>query len=315
MERKDIHIIARNSDITQESIQKALQEKVFQPKNHWDDFFRISMMVLGIGFFVIGLIFFFAYNWQDLHKFAKIGIIEGLIILLIIAYFRLRLEPLFKQIILSGSALLVGALFAVFGQVYQTGANAYDFFLAWTLFIALWTFVSKFPPLWIIFIALINISFILYVVQVANHWSWLYTYGVLTLFNGMVCMIAILLNLTGKWEKIPAYFIQLTGLASIAMATIGICLGIYKSYDPNFYILLGLTAYLYGFGIYHGVKHYNLFFLTTIPFSLIIMISASLLKASETEEMVFVIGLFIIVSVTLLVRALLSFQRKHRYAK
>ncbi|MDG1433335.1 MAG: hypothetical protein P8Q41_04965 [Saprospiraceae bacterium] len=61
-------------------------------------------------------------------------------------------------IILLGARMLVGALFAVFGRIYQTGANAYDFLLGWTVFVALWVFVSNIEAMWLFLLILINIS-------------------------------------------------------------------------------------------------------------------------------------------------------------
>jgi len=151
MDRNDIHIISRHSNCTEKGIDKVLREEVYSDSKSWKGFVNLLFISLGVGFTVSGIIFFFAYNWTDLHKFAKMGLIEGLIILTtsVVLFSKLNLKV--KNILLTGTSVLVGVLIAVFGQIYQTGANAYDFFLGWTLFISLWVVISNYPPLWLVF--------------------------------------------------------------------------------------------------------------------------------------------------------------------
>jgi len=156
IESEDIHIIARHSNWPTESIEKTLAEKVYSNADSWKKFLKFFLLTLGLGFTVAGVIFFFAYNWADLNKFVKLGLIEALIVATTIMVLLPKIKSGTKNIILTGSSFLVGALFAVFGQIYQTGADAYDFFLAWTLFITLWVIVSNFAPLWLLYIVLIN---------------------------------------------------------------------------------------------------------------------------------------------------------------
>ncbi len=57
---------------------------------------------------------------------------------------------------------------AVFGQIYQTGADAYQLFVGWSLLISGWVVISNFLPIWTIFILLINTSLILYWNQIVS---------------------------------------------------------------------------------------------------------------------------------------------------
>ena len=166
IKQEEIHIISRHSNLSKQSVQDLLIKNVYNDKVSWYKFLQILFISLGVSFLVAGLIFFFAYNWDELNKFVKLGLIQFLIILTIgLAYF-LKISENLKNIVLTGAALLVGVLFAVFGQIYQTGANAYDFFLIWTICISIWAIVSNFYPLWLIFMILINTTFILYIKQI-----------------------------------------------------------------------------------------------------------------------------------------------------
>jgi uncharacterized membrane protein len=125
-----------------------LKENIFNNRETWQKFFKVLFITLGIGFTAAGVIFFFAYNWATLHRYTKLGLTEGLIIVTTSIVLGAKLKTITRNIILIGAAVLVGVMFSVFGQIYQTGANAYDFFLAWSVFVTLWVIVSNFAPLW-----------------------------------------------------------------------------------------------------------------------------------------------------------------------
>lgn len=311
MQREDIQIISRHSNLTEETVAKTLKESVYNGKDAWQKFLRLFFMSLGVGFTVSGILFFFAYNWADLHKFTKIGLIQGVLITTTILTLLPQINKKIKNIILTGASVLVGIQFAVFGQIYQTGANAYDLFLAWTIFVTLWVLVSNFAPLWLLYLVLINTTFILYSQQVAKDWSEI-----------LICTLLFVINLTFLVsatlfvkKKTATWFLNIVALASISFATIGIVIGIideYRRYEETFSfpILISITSIAFVLGIWHGLKVQSGFYLSVIPFSLIIIISALLLKISSEDMMFLFVSLFIIAGVTLTIKNLIDIQKK-----
>ena len=114
------------------------RQALYADKKQWNQFLSIFLLAVGVGFTVAGIIFFFAYNWEELPKFAKLGIVEVLLVASVLLATFTHWNKLVKQILLTGATFLIGTLLAVFGQIYQTGADAYDLFLGWTLFTILW---------------------------------------------------------------------------------------------------------------------------------------------------------------------------------
>ncbi|ULT43759.1 DUF2157 domain-containing protein [Niabella defluvii] len=112
---------------------------------------------------------------------------EALILITTGLVFLPKLNTDTRSIILTGAAALVGVLFAVFGQVYQTGANAYDFFLAWVIFISLWVWVSNFAALWLLYLLLVNTTIVLYAEQVAQNWQGIFVLTLLFVVDAMCC--------------------------------------------------------------------------------------------------------------------------------
>ena len=310
IQREDIHIISRFGNMTEEWVDRLLNEHIYNGRKAWLKFLRLFFISLGVGFTVSGIIFFFAYNWAELHKFAKLGLAEALIIATTSLVLFLKASPNIRNIILTGASALVGVLFAVYGQIYQTGANAYDFFLAWTVFVTLWVIVSDFAPLWLLYIVLINTTFILYTQQVVGYWSEVFVFTLLSVMNAVLLVAAILFSRYKKTARIPSWFFNVVALASVIYATIGIIIGIFNQYQFAFPILVSTTATMFALGIWYGLRTKNKFYLSVIPFSLIVMVSALFIRISTDAIMFLFICLFVVASVTLVVRNLIVLHKK-----
>ncbi|MGJ1430423.1 DUF2157 domain-containing protein [Sphingobacterium spiritivorum] len=310
IEREDIYIISRHSNLTEEEISEVLKEDIFSDRSAWEKFLRLFFMVLGIGFTVAGIVFFFAYNWADLHKFVKIGLAEGLIIVTTVLVLIPGIPISVRNIILTGAAVLVGVLFAVFGQIYQTGADAYDFFLAWTVFITLWVLVANYAPLWLLYLLLINTTVLMYADQVAKDWNGVLVCTLLFIVNGMALLISVLQSRFIKNVIVPQWFSNTVALAAATFATAGIVFWIFEEPHRPFPWLLLLTAAAYFFGIRYGLKAKSGFYLSLIPFSLIIIVSGLLIHISDGEMMYLTVSGFIVISVTLVIKKLIDLQKK-----
>ena len=308
MERNDIHIIGRHSNLTEKEIARALKENVYNDKESWKKFFRLFFISLGVGFTVSGIVFFFAYNWAGLHKFAKIGLAEGLLIATTILVFHKRINNSIRNIILTGASVIIGVLFAVFGQIYQTGADAYDLFLTWTVFVTLWVLVSNFTPLWLLYLILINTTFVLYSQQVAKNWSEVFVFTLLFIINTAVLIFVFLF----VRKRTPTWFVYTVALASVICATIGIVIGISDKNQTalSMSILILATAITFALGIWTGLKTKSGFYLAVIPFSLIIIMSTLLIEVLDGEIIMLVVSLLIIAGVTLTIKNLINFQKR-----
>lgn len=133
------------------------------PSAHdWQRFFDLLLLWLGTLLVASGVIFFFAYNWNDLSRYAKFGLAEGLVLIALSLIWRLGLEGLAGKASLLAAALLTGALLALIGQIYQTGADSFELFTAWAVLILPWVLLGRFAALWLLWLALANLAAILY---------------------------------------------------------------------------------------------------------------------------------------------------------
>lgn len=313
LDRDDIHIISRNSNWPAPGVHKALKDHVYSDKPAWQQFLKLLFISLGIGFTTAGIVFFFAYNWDSLHKFVKIGLIEGLVIVVILVIAFSKINSTVKNILLTGASILIGVLMAVFGQVYQTGANAYDLFLSWTLAITAWVIVANFAPLWLVYITLINGTLILYAEQVANNWPDVLIFLLLFLLNSVFLFGSLLLTKYKPALRPPSWLLIVLALGAVTIATFGMITGIFDERSTAFLVLILVVGILYTAGLYYGLQQKSLFYLAIIPFSIIVIISAVLIDMSDDAPMLLFTTLFIIGSVTFLIKKLIDLQKKWAY--
>lgn len=132
----------------------------------WARWGRRALLALGAGQFLVGIVFFFAYNWNDLSDIAKFAIVESALVAAAIGVIAIGLDRAFGQILLIAASVLTGALLAVIGQVYQTGADVFELFVAWAALILPWTLISRSAVQWLLWLVVAEVALGLYGEQV-----------------------------------------------------------------------------------------------------------------------------------------------------
>lgn len=140
----------------------------------WRRFLDRVLLFMGVAALGAAAIFFFAYNWQDLGRFAKFALIELPLFALLALVWRIGVDRIAGKAALLLAALLVGALLALVGQTYQTGADSFELFAAWAAAILPWTLVARFPSLWLAWLALVNLAVALYFITFGIFWGMLF---------------------------------------------------------------------------------------------------------------------------------------------
>jgi len=142
--------------------------RMVRSTSDWFEWARRMLLFFGSALILAGVIYFFAYNWSKMGHFLKFALIEaGIVACILGSHFRGISRPSGKILLLS-SSVLVGVLLAVYGQTYQTGADAFELFMGWAVLILGWVIISEFSPLWLIWLILLNIGVTLYWKQVGN---------------------------------------------------------------------------------------------------------------------------------------------------
>ncbi|MCG8593387.1 MAG: DUF2157 domain-containing protein [Kiloniellales bacterium] len=120
------------------------------------------LLFLGAAQIIAGIFFFFAYNWDDLARWQKLGATQtGIVICALAARFA-GLESPAGKVLLLGAGALVGVALAVYGQIYQTGADTFDLFAAWAGLILGWVLIARFAAFWIFWAVIVNVALAFY---------------------------------------------------------------------------------------------------------------------------------------------------------
>ncbi|BHH85288.1 DUF2157 domain-containing protein [Desulforhopalus sp. 52FAK] len=128
----------------------------------WRNFIDHLLLWLGGLALAFAVLFFIAYNWADIGHFTKFAMVEGCIVLAIIAYCILDRDTAASKVSLLIATICLGVLLALYGQTYQTGADPWQLFFNWALLMLPWAIIGRFPAIWIVWVVLINTSIILY---------------------------------------------------------------------------------------------------------------------------------------------------------
>jgi len=129
---------------------------------HWRAFLDRLLLWSGAVALAAAVVFFIAHNWNDLGKFAKFGLVEALVLAAALGYWRLGPEKAAGKASLLVACILLGALLALFGQTYQTGADTWELFANWAGLIVPWVIIGRFAALWVLWLAIANVAIILY---------------------------------------------------------------------------------------------------------------------------------------------------------
>ncbi|MDR9767336.1 DUF2157 domain-containing protein [Shewanella baltica] len=221
--------------ITQEQANTLYRQVTVLPDaSSWRGLIANLLLWFGALSFASGVIFFFAYNWQSLGRFAKFGLIEVAIVLAIGAfawlYYRAnslstashslrhshsnysnqsndsRFGATTANGVLLAASVLVGGLLALVGQTYQTGADPWQLFALWALVVLPFAWVAGFDGLWLLLVGLINLSIGIFLDSFSHLWgAFLDEQGQLLIFiclNLAIYYAFVFLdrNVVGRWH-------------------------------------------------------------------------------------------------------------------
>ena len=88
----------------------------------------LGLAVLAAALLGLGLIFWIAANWETLGRFGRFAVLQGAIVAMGIGALA---RPAWRAPLALVVLLATGALFAYFGQTYQTGADPWQLFALW----------------------------------------------------------------------------------------------------------------------------------------------------------------------------------------
>jgi len=161
--RSQLIALIEQQTIPAEKVNDALRATKVMPSGQaWIAFINHLLVWLGGLALSFSILFFVAYNWQEIGRFTQFALVEVTIAMSVLAYWKLGTESVVAKVSLLSATILLGVLLALYGQTYQTGADTWQLFFTWSLLILPWVVVGKFAAIWVVWILLLNITMTLY---------------------------------------------------------------------------------------------------------------------------------------------------------
>ena len=161
--RSRIIELVEQGTIPAEKIEEALSAVDAIPDDTaWRTFLDNLLLWLGALALAFAILFFIAYNWNEIGRFAKFGLVEMAMVLAVLAYWKLGERRVAGEVSLLAATMLLGVLLGLHYQTYQTGADAWQLFMKWVLLMLPWALIGRFAAIWIVWVTLINLSIVLY---------------------------------------------------------------------------------------------------------------------------------------------------------
>lgn len=241
---------AAEQQLSASQVQQTQQYLALQPEP--EDWCWLAQRLLLTGAVLLAasaLIFFFAHNWPLMHYLSKL-LLAAVVVL--VAGGVATLTPAQSQIqkaALLGTALSTGALLALIGQIYQTGADIWQLFAAWAALITPLVLLSKSRLSYLLWFVLIELALLRYLDLSFLRW--------LTSFSNstqIILAVNCVLWATSWWllprlgVKQRQYLHAITMLAVVIPATYGAMLGPWQQkYQLNLLLFVGLAALAGGY--------------------------------------------------------------------
>lgn len=243
-------------------------------------------------------VFFLAYNWEAMHRFARLGLVIAVLAACCGGALLARPQGIGWRAALFGACVATGAVLALLGQTYQTGADVWELFAAWAVLMLPLTWLSRSTASWVLWLGVANLALMRALSQ-SLWWGFLDTLSnahallVIAAFNLIVLLVfegfaRMLIARPARWMH------RLAALGVLGPLCAGAMLGWWESefrvVAATFAVAAGLAA-----AVYHRARR-DLPILALAVYGGIAVLAAGVVKLLRVESFLSLnlVGLFII---------------------
>lgn len=266
-----------------------------------DEWLRLANRILlsaAILLFSAALIFFFAYNWPAMPHLAKLAVAATALLVFAGAALCSPLHSALQRALLLGTSLTCGALLALIGQIYQTGADIWQLFFSWALLITPLVLLAKSRASYLLWLCLLELTLGRYLDSRSLFWL-LGSEQQLLLFS--LANVPLLLFCQLALPKLGVAHAQplrwLVAVALLLPLTLGGIIGVWQAeYSVNLLCYLFLAAIL---AITYLLWQRDLLIFALLLFSAIAVATSALARLFDAADELLsfnLLALFVIAS-------------------
>ncbi len=163
MDRQQFIELAHSQAWSPQEISRAAELLDLRPDiAQWWRFALSLLRGVGSGLLAAGIVCFVAANWQDFGIWGRFALLQLVFAsAALLAWWRPP-PDVFGETGCFLAAFLIGCLFALFGQHYQTGADVHELFFSWALIALPFAFASKSGATAALIVVVLNIGLALW---------------------------------------------------------------------------------------------------------------------------------------------------------
>lgn len=129
-----------------------------EPPRRWGLWVGRLLATSGAALVLAGVVWFFAFNWNRIPPFVKLGAIAAMIAAALGVVVLDRFGRRFSPTAGSAAIVLVGVFLAVDGQIHQTGADVWMLYAAWAGLTLAWAVLLRSAAAWAIWLAVADLA-------------------------------------------------------------------------------------------------------------------------------------------------------------
>lgn len=278
-----------------------------ESRNEMKEYSKLYLY-MGISLMLSSLFYFIAFNWRGINNYGKFSIVISLMIISLIIYL-LKIKEIYRKLALFSLSFITGILFALFGQVYQTGADTYVLFLTWSIAILPMVLISRYFLMYILLFITSTLATSMFIWELGGIYAFVLVSNIIIIlalylldkqkksFRGKEVFRVVLGGIFIIYHLLSDVYYSINGPFLIGIISYGVFL---------FYIFKNKKLYKKGFRLFSLVP---LFILspTTIVW---LTIKLEFFKASSWISVIISILLLIIASYVTLSRIILKVKRE-----
>lgn len=212
-----------------------------------------ALLAIAAGHILSGITFFFAFNWNDLSGMTKFAVVGGGIATCLVGWIFGKLDSPLGQALGIGATVLVGVMFAILGQVYQTPAVIHTPFVFWAILTLPFALASRNLAHWAVWFVILTIAVTSYAnsgLRLAgeNMAANLLNIGISAGYVAGLILLDKIIATRFKWAR-AEWFRVLLVLGAVSFAFIGFTESFWEERYGGWFIALAvsgvLLAYLY----------------------------------------------------------------------
>lgn len=163
MNRSELDAFVAHHQLSPAAIDAAFEIARAQPNASEMRRFAVRLLQLaGVLSLAAGVVFFVAANWSELAVAGRFALVQGILVVSVaIALWKPPPHVLGHYALLM-AFIATGALLALFGQTYQTGADVYELFLTWAVLGLLFVVAGQWSVICAAWLLVLNCALMLF---------------------------------------------------------------------------------------------------------------------------------------------------------